>query len=475
MAQNCLAIHLVVVWITIGFGFQVNGEEPASQAPVLQGIERGIHFYQHRVAHHDGYAYYYSADLQQVWGEGKIDRDLVVVQPPGTPTVGLAYLRAFETTKNQAYLAAARETAEALIAGQLVSGGWTQVIAFKDHPLGAKYRTQPRGDRNYSSLDDGQTQTALRFLIRCDEALNQQHAAIHEAVSYGLDALLKAQFANGGFPQVWNSPVVQHPIVKARYPTVDWRTEGRIKNYWDQYTLNDNLAGSVAATLIEAHRVYGEARYLQALSRLGDFLVLAQMPAPQPAWCQQYNAEMVPIWARKFEPPAITGWESQDAMRTLMQIARYTRQSRYLEPVPAALAYLKPLVLPDGNVARYYELKTNRPLYMTVDYQLTYDESLAPSHYGWKQPQSFAAIEQEYIATQAGNWKPAPQRSRQELEPLVQKILAAQSPDGRWESVFEGERLVGQPKFPLGFHYVSSDTFCRNLETLCEYLEADAR
>ena len=60
-----------------------------------------------------------------------------------------------------------------------------------------------------------------------------------------------------------------------------------------------HLALAGTDTLIDAHRVYQDKRFLQALRKLGDFLILAQMPEPQPAWAQQYNYEMKPIWARE--------------------------------------------------------------------------------------------------------------------------------------------------------------------------------
>ena len=40
-------------------------------------------------------------------------------------------------------------------------------------------------------------------------------------------------------------PVPKQPVVRASFPSYDWRTEGRVKNYWDMYTLNDNVAGNV--------------------------------------------------------------------------------------------------------------------------------------------------------------------------------------------------------------------------------------
>jgi hypothetical protein len=105
--------------------------------------------------------------------------------------------------------------------------------------------------------------------------------------------LLKAQFPNGAFPQGWTGPVEKQPVVKARFPDYDWRTEGKIKEYWTAYTLNDNVAGTVADALIVAHQVYKDEKYKAALAKLGDFLILAQMPDPQPGWCQQ--SETVPF------------------------------------------------------------------------------------------------------------------------------------------------------------------------------------
>ena len=53
------------------------------------------------------------------------------------------------------------------------------------------------------------------------------------------------------------------------------------------------------STLFEAADIYGESRFTDAAKRGGDFLILAQLPDPQPAWAQQYNAQMQPAWARK--------------------------------------------------------------------------------------------------------------------------------------------------------------------------------
>lgn len=443
--------------------------EPGLRAAALKTLQKATAYYRDKVASHGGYVYYYSLDLRERWGEGKADADTLFVQPPGTPTVGLAFLRAYEATGDRDALKAAVAAGEALVYGQLQSGGWTQTIHYGTARRVGKYRNGKGGNWNVSSLDDDQTQAALRFLMHLDKALAFKNEAIHEATLYGLTALLKAQFPNGGFPQVWTGPIAAQPVVKAKYPEGDWKTDGKIKNYWDYYTLNDNIPGTVAETLILAQRVYGDAKYKAALAKLGDFLILAQMPEPQPGWCQQYNYDMVPMWGRKFEPPAITGWESQDAMRTLLTIARATGDKKYLEPLPAALKFYQKNLLEDGRVARFYELTTSKPLYMDGAYRLTYDDSAAPAHYGWKQPAGFAQIEKEYAAVRTGM---PPAKSGPVSAARVREIVQALDAEGRWISTYAGEHLVGQPKFAPGFKYVSSEVFARNVEMLSQYLAA---
>jgi PelA/Pel-15E family pectate lyase len=476
--------------LVFGLLFASTGTLRAQQsdlrAEATAALKKAGTYYRGTVASHGGYVYYYSLDLKERWGEGKATPDVAFVQPPGTPAVGMAYLKAYHATKDKFYLDAARETAECLIYGQLQSGGWTQTIVFVTRPVPerpaqarpdfapanrvGKYRNGKGGNWNASSLDDDQTQAALVMLMRLDAVLDFKDAKVHEAAEYGLKALLGAQFANGAFPQIWTKQAADYVPKKASYPEYDWKTEGRVKNYWDYYTLNDGLAGTVADVLIEAHQTYKDDKYKAALAKLGDFLVLAQMPDPQPGWAQQYSYDMHPMWARKFEPPAITGSESQDAMETLVRIARHTGDKKYLEPLPKALAYFKKSLLADGKLARFYELKTNKPLYMNSRYELTYEDTDTPNHYGWKVAAHLDRIEKSLADAKAGVARKPQAASRPEAE--VRRVVKELDADGRWVSTYKVEKLVGQPKFADGFKYVSSAVFIRNVETLSDYLVA---
>jgi hypothetical protein len=156
-----------------------------------------------------------------------------------------------------------------------------------------------------------------------------------------------------------------------------------------------------------------------------------------------------------------------------MTIYRATGDKKYLEPIPRALAYLKRSTLPDGRLARYYELKTNKPLYMSRrgdDYSLTYDDSDLPDHYGWKVASRLDSIEREYRQLLAADDKAAAAKAFSAQE--IRQIIDALDAEGRWISTYAGERLVGQPKFKAGDRYIGSDVFSRNVEALGAYLRA---
>jgi len=58
------------------------------------------------------------------------------------------------------------------------------------------------------------------------------------------------------------------------------------------------------------------------------------------------------------------------------------------------------------------------------------------------------------------------------VEQQVRQINENLDDQGRWLSIYQEERLVGQPKFKLNTPYIASEVFSRNIETLSEYLMA---
>ncbi len=114
---------LILAGIFAGKSLQAQASDSNLPGEVKNTLKKAALFYHNKVASHGGYVYYYSLDLQQQWGEGKTNPDMIFVQPPGTPTVATAYINAFNATQDSFYLKASREAALALVYGQLESGG----------------------------------------------------------------------------------------------------------------------------------------------------------------------------------------------------------------------------------------------------------------------------------------------------------------------------------------------------------------
>lgn len=452
-------------------------EESPSRERIAGVLRHATETFRKEVATEGGYLWHYSEDLTRRAGERPATATMVWVQPPGTPSVGLAYLKAFEATADPYYRDAAREVALALVKGQLRSGGWDYLIEFdpKLRPRHA-YRVDARlgKQQDVSTLDDNTTQEAIRLLMRVDRALDFRDQAIHEAAQFALAHLIAVQYPNGGWPQRFTGipDPAQFPVVKAGYPE-SWSRTFPNRDYKAFYTLNDNALGDTIDVMLEAGRIYQDNAYEASARKGGDFLLLAQMPEPQPAWAQQYDAEMRPAWARKFEPPAITGLESQSAIKTLLHLYRETGDTKYLEPVPRALDYLRRSRLPDGRLARFYELRTNTPLYFTKDYRLTESDTDMPTHYGFQVGSDLDRLARTYEDLRSrGPKKPqptSPPRLDKALARLAEEVADALDPRGLWV-------VKSTATTPLledaGRRMIDTATFNKNVQILARYLEA---
>lgn len=370
-----------------------------TQTAAREQLIRVVDFYRTKVGYEGAYLWKYSADLTHQEGEGIATRTSGWTQPPGAPTVGEAYLEAWRLSGEQVCLDAAVEVAHALIRSQLKSGGWSS--HFDLGPKGRSYAYRMLGDKagrnNRTTFDDNKSQSALMLIMHVDEELEFKDAKIHEAVGYALQQMLASQYPNGAWPQQYSEPPDpgQFPVLKASYPD-NWSREWPKPRYTEFYTLNDNNMSHIVDMLFEAERIYDRKDCRDAAIRTGEFFLMAQMPEPQPGWAQQYDRNMHPAWARKFEPAAVTGGESQAVMRTLLRLYQFTADRRFADAVPPAIAYYQKSQLEDGKLARFYELKTNRPLFFTKDYQLTYSDADMPTHYSFKVGSRLDSIEQEW-------------------------------------------------------------------------------
>jgi len=376
----------------------------AAQTPqeIALAMRKAAVFYVEKVSTQGGYHYTYADDLSYGKSEHGEGLSQVETQRAGTPAAALAFLEAWWATGDGYYLEAAKRAAQALVRGQLCSGGWDYIIEFDP----AKRPRYPyRSDNNCrdqkqppTTLDDNVTQACVRVLMRVDKELGFKDESIHGAAEFALSKLMEAQYPNGAWPQRFTVPPdgSKFPAKKASYPA-EWPRKWPGEDYRNHYTFNDNTIADLIDMFLEAGRIYKNKRYTEAAKRGGDFILLAQMPEPQPAWAQQYDVNMQPAWARVFEPPSVSGGESQGLIEVLMVLYRETNEKKYLEAIEPALKWLEKTVFPDGKrIPRFNELKTNRPLYITkgtqiqakdmgskrIDgYELSYSDKSVITHY----------------------------------------------------------------------------------------------
>lgn len=445
-------------------------------AVLTAAMKKAVTYAHTHLAREGGYASSYDKEGKIGEVEHGESPTIISIQPPGTTTMGLAMLRAYRATGDELFLQAARDAAGALMKSQLASGGWHSDFDFEPEKVRRFHlRSQwEAGDketgkrRNHSTLDDNKTQSALMLMLEVSyEAAFQNDKALQKAREAALDTLLAAQAPCGAWPQQFDGPAdASAPVLKASYPETWSRTFPK-EDYTSYYTLNDGNLSEIAKVLTRAHELEKDERYLTALKRLGDFLIMAQMPEPQPVWAMQYDRGMHPAWARKFEPPSVTAFESLNAMETLHSLWVLTGEEKYLSPMQAALAWYERSKLPDGTHARFYELKTNKPLFFVKDtYELTYDDGNLPTHYSFKDDRQddvddfkerLALPREKLLAKWAGPQTPKEWMSRAKgAADKARRALESLDSEGRW---LKNDRIDGAE-------------FTRNLNAMSYYVEA---
>lgn len=451
-SQHTITITLLVLLMSsfnMNLSVAQNKNEFSALVTEAEGsLEKGIAFMQ-SLAIEGGYVYHYSLDGTEKWGEGKTDDRTIEVQPPGTPAVGMSFLRAYRITQNKDFLKAAEGAANALILGQNELGGWEHKIYF-DRPMGQRV-----------SFDDNQTQSAISFLMALDQEIDRPN--LSTAVKKALDMMLKSQLDNGGWPH--------------QYP---WQG-----NYHDYATFNDHGINDCIRVMIEASSYYGEQDLEKSLQKVGRFLMISQLPPPQPGWAQQYNEFLQPAWARTFEPPAVCPSASVNNIHSLIDLYLHTDQGKFLEPIPDAIRWLKASRMPNGKWGRFLELGTNKALYYDRDrirvdslHQLSLERRTG---YGYEVNLKNALDAVELRFQQVSDLPSAAQEIERkptikELAADVRDITKNQDKLGRWivhqdqfRKEVRGRRWNGEYRIE---DRISSALFNENIGVLCAFLEA---
>jgi len=460
----CLMLFLVTI-----AGAEPAGSTGGPSVGDVQASLRQAVAYIRSISTEGGYVYQYSLDLKTRSAERPATETQIAIEPPGTPSMGIAFLRAYSATQDPFYLEAAREAALALSRCQLGSGGWHPTADFD--PARPNEDGRLYGGDNYkfgqvikhtlsTKFDDNTTQSAVTFLLAYSVAVRDsadpRDDVIRETLDRALrDGMLGAQYPNGAWPQCYHAKPRNpddYPIKKAHIPD-DYLRTWPDEDYTPYYTFNDLAQSDCVKVMFLAWKVLGNPVYLDSAVRGSDFILLAQLPEPQPAWAQQYDFDMVPAWARSHECPAVSSHESAGPLRTLLVAYLATGERKYFDAASAAVGWLERSAVGPNRWMRLYELKTNRPVFGDDRGEILYsrDELRGKfkTSYNWessyKIPEVLNQYEQVKNAGHERISRIAEEAGKKELS--LHEVLGLLDVFGRWKGLsLCGEMALEDPE-----------------------------
>lgn len=273
--------------------------------------------------------------------------------------------------------AEARRIADSVLQHQSAEGGWPKNTSLAVPPVSAA----PPGDGN--TFDNEATTLPLAFLGRMVQATGEP--AYRAAFDRGLDYVLAAQHPNGGWPQYY-------PLRGGYHDHITFNDDAMVRIL---RLLREVAAGKGAYGFVDAAR---RARAANAVEAGVTVILRTQLKqdGKLAVWCAQHDAiTLEPAWARKFEPPSLSGSESVGIVRFLMGIERPSPQ--VVAAIEGAVAWFRASAVHDIHMvtttdatgqrdkryvrqpgagplwARFYELGTNRPIFAGRDSVIRYD------------------------------------------------------------------------------------------------------
>jgi PelA/Pel-15E family pectate lyase len=272
--------------------------------------------------------------------------------------------------------AEARAVADSVLRHQSREGAWPKNTDLSRPPSPADATAATEADLRLNTIDNDATTLPMQFLARVAQATSE--AAYREAFARGLDYLLAAQYANGGWPQYF-------PLRDGYYSHVTYNDNAMVNVL---SVLRDVAAAGPPYSFADAGR---RSRAASAVARGVDCMLRSQVAqgGRLTAWCAQHDARTLePAWGRNFEPPTLSGHESVGIVRFLLSIEKPTPQ--VVAAVEGAVAWLRAVAIHglrleeftvDGRRdrravadpaaaplwARFYELDTNRPVFTGRD------------------------------------------------------------------------------------------------------------
>jgi len=295
----------------------------------------------------------------------------------------------------------AARIADQILIYQKDNGGWEKNIDDAEMLTQAEKvaLAGKKSDISETTIDNRTSYTHVEYLAKIITASflkptpPNNFPKYKEAFTKGLDYLLSSQYENGGFPQFF-------PLKKGYYTHITFNDDAMIgvlevlrdiANKADDYKFVDDERRAKAAKAVE-----------KAIPLIMKLQV--ETGGKKTVWVQQYDeVTLKPAWARKFEPPCLTGNESVAIVRFLMgekptpEITAAIEgaidwfNKNKLEGIRWVRTNGDNAVVKDKAApplwARFYELETMKPIFIGRDSVIKYDvtqiEAERRNGYAW--------------------------------------------------------------------------------------------
>jgi PelA/Pel-15E family pectate lyase len=334
-------------------------------ALALGAMKQATSFMTDTVSHRGGYVWAYLPDFSRLWGEMEAKRTMLWVQPPGTATMGHAFLDAYHATGDEQFWNAAVASTRALMKAQHPAGGWNYIYDFAGEAslkdwyatVGANGWRLEEFQHYYgnATFDDAGTAEASQLMLRM--YLERKDAEFRAPLERAIRFVLDSQYKIGGWPQ--------------RFPHVQAEGLHGLPDYTGYITFNDDVAGENIKFLIMVSQTMGDKRVMDPIHRAMQSFKATQQPKPQAAWGLQHTVDdLKPAGARTYEPKSFVTHTTANNVSRLMNFYELTGDRSYLERLDEALDWLDSVKLPAGvaNERRthptFIEIGSNKPLYV---------------------------------------------------------------------------------------------------------------
>ncbi|MCF7762801.1 MAG: pectate lyase [Verrucomicrobia bacterium] len=273
-----------------------------------------------------------------------------------------------------------RNIAETMLLYQRATGGWPKNYDETHRPTEVESR-KILSERNHpdSTFDNGATHSEMRHLAKVYRQTGDER--YKQAFLRGLEFVLGAQYANGGWPQY-------HPD-----------TSG----YFVHVTFNDDAMIGVMRLLRDIGRSGPDFSFVAsndrercraAVDKGVQCILKCQIlvAGHKTAWCAQHDSRtLAPAKARSYELPSLSGSESVGITRFLMEIepptpeiiaavqgaiawfdeAKLTGIKVIRKPDPSSPKGWDKVVIQDPSApplwARFYRIGDNQPIFCSRD------------------------------------------------------------------------------------------------------------